>query len=259
MNTDKLMPIDFSRKITPFVIGDVLDHEIAGRFTLELSDQVAEFNKAKDSDREYSVVSFADRPNTGTQPVGDDIMVDVNLDTAGWHIFECPRLCCWGEHTSIKSWKPNHAAMLKQHQAEQAKQKPNEVDVIEVESRGELSGWFAKEKEPPTFTQAMADAWEFPPIGSEANFECEGWGNGAQWCKFHGKALCGGYIIEFHHDTSPTRTTVDLFDPELTTFKPIQTDEDKLKDAIMDYLDCDAYMAQRMMFAPKFTITLNKG
>lgn len=125
MNTDKIIPIGFSRNITPFVVGDELFvtglEEIPHSFTLDSLVQAHAFNNSRHNDKHYFVISFTDRPNTGKQPVGDDVVVDAVNENG----HEIGRINDWSlgllSGRSVKSWKPNHAAMLKQWQAEQAK------------------------------------------------------------------------------------------------------------------------------------------
>jgi hypothetical protein len=126
MNTKEMLPISYVKKFTPLVEGDVLFYNDGGyEFTLNNDKQVALYND-KDADKYYSLFSFAGRPNTGTQPVGDDVEVDRNWNPhysmkakdVNWVIGSASLR---GQGVTDETWKPNHAAMLKQWQAEQAK------------------------------------------------------------------------------------------------------------------------------------------
>lgn len=150
MNTDNLIPISFVKNFTPLFVGDEIYNskepitfviDGGGEQVLNLNEYIPE--------GVFFLKSFADRPNTGKQPVGDDVVVDTSwlsqpahASGAGWELD--PELSC------NETWKPNHAAMLKQYQAEQALQSLKEGDVITASSRDELPDAVmdkAKEKE----------------------------------------------------------------------------------------------------------------
>ena len=127
MNTDKLVPIAFSRKITPFVAGDTyLDDRFNEEFTatagflIELNNQTFSFPN-------LFVVSYADRPNTGKQPVDDDVRVDADFDDSLYYNANASEVT-WSEDdeasTSHETWKPNHDAMVERYQASLAKEWP---------------------------------------------------------------------------------------------------------------------------------------
>ena len=77
MNTDKLIPIDFSRKITPFVAGDIYwNNFLEIGFTMDQQEANGFNNADPESEFDtYFIVSFADRPNTGKQPLWYDVAV----------------------------------------------------------------------------------------------------------------------------------------------------------------------------------------
>ncbi len=132
MDITKLVPIDFSRKITPFIAGDFIFNSRA-RHQFNLSDtlQISKFNSGEFENPEnlgdvFYVISYADRSNTGKQPVSDDVVVDRVLESTDdddANVKTCKAKSEWctdwelkHEEANIKTWKPNHAAMLKQHQ-----------------------------------------------------------------------------------------------------------------------------------------------
>lgn len=135
MNTDKLIPLDFSRNITPFVMGEKLLNAESGLvFEIDCKSQLAEFNKFDPTDEGvYYVISYADRENKGTQPVGDDVRVDVNFDDAFYDNVKASNLI-WPEDdertTSHGMWKPNHASALKQYQESQLKKESARMDNV---------------------------------------------------------------------------------------------------------------------------------
>lgn len=64
-----------------------------------------------------------------------------------------------------------------------------------------------------------------PPLGVECEFKSAGHHSNPDyvWCVFRGAMSDGGYIVEYHHHTAPSRVTVDAFDPATTSFRPIRT------------------------------------
>lgn len=129
MNKDKLIPIDFSRNITPPVAGDTMWNDYL-KVEFDLTESAASLLSDDGNDPALFVVSFADRPNTGKQPVGDDVVVDA------WHESNCYTEragdLTWliDEGLPLAKWKPNHDAMLKQWQAEQLTEEAKRMDNI---------------------------------------------------------------------------------------------------------------------------------
>lgn len=150
MNTDKLVPIDFSRNITPFIMGDNYYSPLLDRDDCTMYERdVQMFNRGEFDNCGYFVTSFADRPNAGTQPVGDD--VDINTS---WNFDKVlpASIVQWRIEEDNQSWKPNHAAMLAKYQAEQQKEEVNFsgndhehrcgkecVPVVHIDKDGDLS------------------------------------------------------------------------------------------------------------------------
>jgi hypothetical protein len=333
-----LIPISYVKKFTPLVVGDTLiNTKQGGEFYVENENHAKTLNEHSFKFfNNIFLVSFAGRPNTGIQPVGDDVIVDVktslriktsDADSVNWDNMT--------RNTIMKSWKPNHAAVRKQYQAEQTLKEgdvieicPSELppgpspqlwDVVAV-GKGvgkgehlcadgehklkkpgetpaqvdensdsckignignilhnmscsmsddeqseygdyasycwELSKQLNQAKsgavEKPVFTKEMKEANLLPPIGSECQMHLnddDGWVN----VFVVGFNSSGSLVVQEDHGRIWTNFSCE--------YRPIdsRTDEEKLSDAIMDYLSCDAHMAQRIMFAPKFTITLNKG
>ncbi len=139
MSTEKMIPIDFSRNITPFIIGDKFYSSSDGiEFYAKTEFDLEVLNDNSGIKRPHLfVVSFADRPNTGTQPVGDDVVVDFFM-TDGDERTELANSFPWQRKPKsgfyiIKTWKPNHAAMLANYQqsqlAEEAKRMDNNLEV----------------------------------------------------------------------------------------------------------------------------------
>ena len=70
-----------------------------------------------------------------------------------------------------------------------------------------------------------------PEVGVECEFKSIGHHEGFQWGIFQGFISDASYIIEYHHQTSPVRTTCCPFDPNLTSFCPIKTAEELEREA----------------------------
>ena len=316
MNKDNLIPIDFSRNITPFVLGDELYNASENKpFKIHQQQQVDVFNSGVGGSEcydssSYFVVSFADRPNTGEQPVGDDVVVDCQY-TLPEDDMRPDKACKYhfgidGDKSSscLIKWKPNHAAMLKQWQAEQAKEWPScdsqedigpgveagpvpeelsqadalkkliyACDGLSQEYRqsnyGDAKKWLRHidsayqgyenaEDEPasedkPAFTQAMADAGELPMVGSLVLIKYLPYhGDDYGWFEHEVYGYKNGKIICDHSEVSEK---VELF----SEWKPIQTAEEKLKEALSLAVNepiSTAVMVERLLASDKFTITL---
>jgi hypothetical protein len=140
MNTANLIPISYVKKITPLVVGDLLVSDHLGELVGSQDESIEMWNSNR-SDDLWCLVSFADRPNTGTQPVDiGDLLVDVEYYYShkdfGTKTLTVDELV-WGSVTTYKSWKPNHAAMLKQWQAEQATVQAHHI-ALQVEELGDV-------------------------------------------------------------------------------------------------------------------------
>ena len=86
MNTEKMLPIDYSSKITPPIIGDtVYNSKSNNTYILNVADMIIGFDNSN-----LFVVSFADRPYKVASHVGGAFVVI----------------------QSLTSWKPCHSSML---------------------------------------------------------------------------------------------------------------------------------------------------
>lgn len=123
MDISKLIPIDFSRNITPFVIGDeIYNKSFNLKFKIHGRDgQLESCNTPASDDNNFFVVSYADRQNTGTQPVGGDVFVDADWGSGNENKEIKASALIWeiDSNSNIETWKPNHEAMLEQWQTKQ--------------------------------------------------------------------------------------------------------------------------------------------
>ena len=94
-----------------------------------------------------------------------------------------------------------------------------------------------KQAAQPAQDNSWHERGELPPVGCECQFFSDGYdAEWFDWCIFHGLATCGGLIIEHHHRTSPSRVTVELFDPLSTEFRPLRTEREKAIDEMADLI-----------------------
>jgi len=268
MNTDKLVPLDFSRNITPFVLDDKLFNTRTGNpFIIDCPLQLAAFNTFDNTDEGvYFVVSYADRPNTGKQPVADDVVVDVCFDNEHTGMAGAIE---WSEDdeasTSHETWKLNHAAMVERYQASLADKEDKRMNNIALnESDGShykvvsaiealerfgykyVGGvWSQQEVKPelaaymvphvkPVYTQEMCDAGELPMVGSDAIFKH----NGADELGTV-KAATDRFIV-YSISSGYERVRISANSP----CKPVKTDADKLRDAL--YLELPDAMTDQI-------------
>lgn len=289
-NADKLIPIDFSRNITPFVIGDVMNHAVAGRFTLETDDQVKNFNNGNLLDNDYSIVSFADRPNTGERPVGDDVAVDVASEDG----YKIAVITSWAlglkEGRSIKSWKPHYPSVLKQYQAEQLESVAsdrliniNEANLISHDDMAAKFGDVSEIKydgpspykngqivdvrtfgaildETPVFTQATKDhykAWDGKENLDIGMAYTNGGGTDCMFIGFHAGIIIGRPLDMSHHDKLYLSTS------DSSLCKPIdnRTDDQKIIAALLSIWEDEPdrpSIFSAILSSDEFTITLKE-
>jgi hypothetical protein len=288
MNTKKMIPIDCANNITPIVIGD--GYYNSGQKFNKFVDQAIldRINNASGeslSNDHLFITSFADRPNTGKQPVGDDVIIDT-----GRYTDEAKNI----NWKYIDNWKPNHAAMLKQYQAEQLAEEAKRMDNITMLNNIDINEITSKVihktnsavktleqlnysyngaelwkppigKKPdyiktPTFTQAMADDWELPPIGYvgvmlsdsvELNVKIQ-WSRGDKIeiiANVKGSDFRNGLGTVAYNITKQEVNTFNAV--KLLSKTPIQTDEDKAID------DLDVALSANRELLSVFTDVIN--
>ena len=110
MNTSSMIPISYVKSITPLVMGDVVMTKGGAIVTINSGGE--DWNETDKADDLWWLKSFADRPNTGKQPVGDDLFVDVVTGVNNPRPADASDFQYWWTDGTIKTWKPNHAAML---------------------------------------------------------------------------------------------------------------------------------------------------
>jgi len=123
------------------------------------------------------LTSFADRPNTGKQPVGDDVIVDYTIANRVCDIKPQPaKFLDWS--TDIESYHPNFDALYDIYTKETAMQKPapkpecyaQADDKPEINAATALyafAGWLTSLKEPLTFSEKH---WATPAADMVASF-----------------------------------------------------------------------------------------
>jgi hypothetical protein len=324
MDTSKLIPISYVKKITPLAVGDKVIH--ASDTMVSTIFDIETWNEDKNDDG-WFVVSFADRLNEGAQPVDGDVIVDICNRHGSIHTDDADTIN-WDNSTrviDIKSWKPNHAAMLKQWQAEQLELKmaeklspsnsephPDDIEAwsakdayvphggvpskeqVKLISHADMVAKFASPQinnvmtekadgmhydafisagwthqglidngylfdfigDKPTFTQAMKDNCELPPIGAHVKYLCDVMSIGSEYV-FHGKSINDFLIIE----SCDARKL--LIKVKYESVAPIQTAEEKLREAIYAQIatpqigDADLIPLIDDLLA-KFTITFKR-
>jgi len=251
MNTDELIPIDFARNITPLVMKDKLWSSVYDcEFEITTQGQITSFNDYSPDEDYLFVVSFAGRPNTGTQPVSDNTAVDYIMycDSGGAkRASDVNWMDTYKLHHDVKYWKPNHAAMLKDYIASKCPAK----DLLEAVENPVAGTPFELSDTKPIYTQAMCDAGELPMVGSECIHIDEA-------NKVEILYSSNSFII-FKSDDGKE------WNGGANSFKPIRTDAEKLMIAIWECIedenrgisdsDIDSIRSGLMK---KFTIILNE-
>ena len=254
MNTDKLVPIDFSRKITPFIKEDEVYNTKTG-ITQFIDDlDVHDFNEADPVDSEYFVVSYADRPNTGKHPVADDVMIDIKCGNGTYDTGDAS-LYYWLVIGPL-SWRPNHAAMVERYQAPLADKEDermnniarngNDGDHYDVNPELAASMVAPVGKVEPGL---IVSKQELSAIQTLKSFGYK-YENGV-WSQQEAKPELAAYMVPHVMDSSIKRLGVFLRKNELVNEGEgvidcvirelaekhdidIRTDEEKLRDAIVD-------------------------
>jgi hypothetical protein len=118
MNKENLIPISYVKKFTPLAVGDELYNDFTKSSWKIAANNCKAFNSIDNS--YLYLVSFADRPNTGKQPVDDDVILsgkfkigsftDIQANYFNWNL---------KSQDAILSWKPSYDYMLEQYQSEQ--------------------------------------------------------------------------------------------------------------------------------------------
>lgn len=322
INTDEMLPISYVKKFTPLVDGDILTYDNEGdpyEFTLNGDIHADLYNEDDEKDKYYSLVLFADRPNTGTQPVGDDVVVDRalnsddgddanNVTCKANDSFFCADWSDGDAEFHIKTWKPNHAAMLKQYQTEQSKGAtwnvkesyvphggvPSDLEMpdpsVDENSNGSrignignilhnMSCSMADENEQSEFGGYASFCWELgvklkqdaiklPLVNwdGKQSFDfgmayIDGSGTKCEFLGLHAGIVIGRPVIAIG---LPTHNKYYVSTSDKSFCKPIQTDEEKLRDEICRLLDKAShltpfntpYVLTMLLASDKFTIKL---
>lgn len=119
-DVSKLVPWKFSLSVLDFVVDDLIWNDITKTsFRVKKGkDQLRGMNDSSctmyNSWAHLYVIEYADRPNTGKQPVADDVVSDVAISDIERTLVVKDFSWDLGiGAATIKSWKPNHAYMVK--------------------------------------------------------------------------------------------------------------------------------------------------
>jgi len=141
MDIKKLVPVAFSLNKAKFSVDDLIWDD-AGKCEFKISTECSQLDNFNDpnftwNDDHLYVISFADRPNTTGLQIVDHLDIDAKFKSG----FACdmqPDYFDWSlaAGNPLKSWKPNHAAMLKQWQAAQGNKEQAHHIALQVEELG---------------------------------------------------------------------------------------------------------------------------
>ncbi len=236
MDIKTLVPIEFSRKITPMAMKDLLWNSFDNtKVLISTVTQLDNFNCKNYSDGCFSVISYADRPNTGKQPVADDVVVDFAFKDGMRHIAEsaCNHDFILAGHDDevIGSWKLNHPAMVKAYQASLPKPIPADdkgwptSERIDNIARNESDGDHYKAIAAITtlehlgYTHNGGEQWK-PPLGKQSSNDLE-LKRLAEFAWYNKLILDGENPVDCAIREMAEKHDID-----------IRSDEDKLRDAI---------------------------
>lgn len=144
---------DYQAKGIEFVKGDVCKCIRGSLYFETWQEGITEFT-------EDEMISFVPRENKGTQPVGDDVMVDIVL-RCGITYTKVTPFWDWslkGHNGDIISWKPS--------MEQDWEDTPEGVYVTESISSKEVEE--TPLTQTPVYTEVMSNNGELPPVGSQA-------------------------------------------------------------------------------------------
>jgi len=231
----KKIPVGWLKeKGIKLAVGDVVIGSLCGGDEEYILDEtgVKALNKPNQFDG-YYLISFADRPNTGKQPVGGDVMVNIENEAIAYRA-DSP-LIVWESLEFDTSWKPNFDALRELYEKETAMQKS--ADEIEKGNKVVIMDLHTPK---PAFTKAMSDADMMPSVDTVCVMApSRDAGHGR--CGFIATPEHVGLIVKIEH-VFTSRTGIELAawttdDGKLKggvcsaiAFDAIQTDEEKAID-----------------------------
>lgn len=168
---------------------------------------------------EWTMREFAPRPNTGEQPVGDDVWVDVEFSNGSQHFGVTIQNWTIGGAVYVISWKPCMKWLT-----EQSNFKTEE----EIQAMGK-----------PVFTKEMADANIKPLAGMEVIVINCGNNNGEALVKF----CSDDYLIVDHPSDCGSEQHYHMSSVEI---KPIPTERDKAIADMKDAIKATEYIAHEV-------------
>jgi len=180
------------------------------------------------------------------QPVADDVVVDAVLVRDN-HVKQIAAIFIWTLEffSSIKTWKPNHSAMLSDYKKTQEPdhEKGNQVVITDLHTPNDK----------PVFTQAMADAGEWPPVGCECEYHFKS-NTADEWIKVTVDYISKMYFIFTRQDGEQYHQYTEHMEFRISDTR---TDEEKLRDVLRSTFNAD-WIVDALINNNKFTITLNK-
>ena len=191
-----------------FVFGDQAIDELSGERYGEATNEgfLLAINNRKLYDKCF--VELAPRPNTGVQPVGDDVVVILGTSVDVRMYAESAN---WG-NSYLKNWKPCLKWIAEQVEKDSA---------VKVTTEENTATEDVAEK--PIFPQAMADAGEFPPTGHKAVATHCGDGEECEIVHYNKHQVC--VIWDKFQGGS-----MDVLLTSEWAFSPIKTDREKAID-----------------------------
>jgi len=248
MNTDKMIPISYVKKITPLVVGDVIYVDSRNEEVTITSELLTWYNEDLTRDHKFFVASFADRPNAGARPVVRGVDVDATSEAGDSIAVVTSWALGLKNGRSVKSWRPNHQAMLEQYQAERLEEAYNQNDLpsgIDA-AFDESLAWPTKE-----------ESERMKPIGQNGN-------NGEHYTK-DATVDRLGVFLRHNNLILDKEGVVDCVIRQLAEMHDIDTrsDEDKLRDEVIWCSESLARgfvvageLADKLLASDKFDITL---
>lgn len=129
MNIENLVPAEFSRGVTPFILGDVVCNKQQYELIIDTPEKLADMNSNLFCEM-FFVLFYAPRSHdTCTQPVGDDVCIDAMIING--HAIKNSKAgaCYWGKNSTISTWKLNLPSLWSAWRTEVLKNENHHIDL----------------------------------------------------------------------------------------------------------------------------------